>query len=761
MANTEESNNKRKLTLQDFTKLYTFSPSSVKSFKSMNDGLHYTALKDNKIGKYSYETGRLVSTLFDIDDIDQSELMRPISSIVDYSFNSDETCLLIIPAKQFIYRRSFTARYCLYDITSKKLTPLSPISDLKCASFSPDGKHIAFIRKNNIFIYDIENKTEDQITFDGRKNCVINGETDWVYEEEFEFTRAYEWSSDGHALAYIRFDETKVPTYILQKYKGSFPAYTRNEMYPDNYAYKYPKAGESNSVVSVYVYNLAARSYNELIIDKDKDIYIPRIRFSKDPQTLSIFHLNRHQNCLTIFSANVDTLETHVMYREENKCYIESKTFDELQFLDDGRRFVLESEETGYNHIFSVNINANCDDYANEDFKKLKKQITTGNYDVKDFIGFDEVRKLYYYSSYEDSPIDLYVYCIDENGNKMKITPKKGYNEVSYSKNFNYFIVKNSSADTVPNSILYKNDLAVGNNGITGQLSQIKVLEDNQALQDTIDTIEYIPKVEFSTVVAADGETNLDMQILKPKSMIEMEENHTFPDPDKKFPLLITLYGGPNHKYVQNSFKLDWTSYLVQEGFIVASIDPRGTAAHGEQFRKCTYLKLGQIETKDIIFATEGIISRYDNFIDKERVGIWGWSYGGFMSLLCLSNGEGVFSTSIAVAPVTNWKYYDTIYTERYMRTPQENKEGYEFEAPLHVVEKISPDAHLLICHGLCDDNVHFQNTAEYTEKLVQNDIQFDMYTYTNRNHGIYGGNTKNHLYTKFVNFLKQHMLKH
>lgn len=761
MSDSHELNNKSKLSLQDFTKKSTFAPTSAKSLRSMNDGLHYTMLKEGVIEKYSYETGQLVSTIFDINEVDQSQLTHKIENVKDYFFNYNETFLLIIPYKQMIYRRSFTTIYCLYEISTKKLINLPAKQVQKIAKFSPDGKNLSYVQKNNLYIYNIDNKTEKQITTDGEMNHILNGESDWVYEEEFAITRAYEWSPDGQSIAYIKFDESKVPVYNIQKYKGSYPTHTQNEIYPENYKYKYPKAGENNSIVSLHVYDLDKETTITIKIDEETDIYVPRIKFTKNPKILLIFHLNRHQNCLTIFSSNIISGEIHVVYRERNKYYIDSKFLNQFNIFDNGKDCAIESETSGYNHIYSFTIDESNYDLSDEEYFNRRKAITSGNFDVKDFIGYDETRNLYYYSSYEVSSIELYIYCIDNNGNKMNISLKKSWNEAKHSKNYNYFIIENSSSDTVPTTILYRNDLTINNNKICGQLTEIKVLKNNALLQKRINIIEYIPKKEFFTTLASDCKTELNMCILKPKLMIEMENKKEKPDPQKKFPLLITLYGGPNSQYVKNKFHICWKSYLVQEGFIVASIDPRGTAAHGEAFRKCTYLKLGQIESNDVIYATTNLIKKYDNFIDKNRVGIWGWSYGGFLSLLCLSNGNDVFSTSIAVAPVTNWKYYDTIYTERYMRTPQENQEGYEYGAPLHIVNKISPKAHLLICHGLCDDNVHYQNTAEYTEELVQNNIQFDIHVYTNRNHSIYGGNTKNHLYSKIVNFLKQYMLHH
>ncbi|OHT10018.1 putative dipeptidyl-aminopeptidase B [Tritrichomonas foetus] len=711
----------------------------------MKDGIHYTYISDNSILKAKYEdvndekSENKPEILFSVAEMDQSDGTSkcPFQRFNGYSFNSDETLILLTTAKTMKYRRSFIANYYIYDIAEKTITPLSTNGSQKCATFSPDGKHIAFVRKKNLFIYDIESKSEEQITQDGKINKIINGETDWVYEEEFEFTRAYEWSPDGQTLAYLKFDETHVPHYTLQKYCGECPRHPKNIMYPENYVYKYPKAGERNSTVTFHIYYLQTKEtkmipiggsahideiYEDGKINIEKDYYIPKIIYSNDPKVVLVFHLNRHQNDLNIYTVNTDNCEINTIYHETNKYYIDFDAFKKVQFLDDGKHFTLESEETGFNHIYVVNME-----------NGEKKQITTGEYDVSEFYGYDNVRKLYYYSSFEESTIELYAYGIDENGNKRKLTPKKGWNTVKFSNNFNFYFVENSSSTEVPTTTLYNNE---------GHL--IKIMEDNSELQELLRSYD-IPKPEFFTVPADDGVTQINVSMIKPKGW-----------ETKKCPLVVRQYSGPNHQYVQNSWNLNWFNFLVQEGFAVASIDPRGSAAHGEQFRKCTYLQLGVIESKDVVAATRHL-SKLD-YIDETNIGIWGWSFGGFMTLLCLAEGPDVFSTGIAVAPVTNWKYYDSIYTERFMRTPQENPEGYENGAPLHVVNSISPSANFLICHGTADDNVHIQNTFEYTELLVQRGIQFDMAVYTNRNHGIYGGNTSLHLHTKFLNYFNSHL---
>lgn len=731
---------KKKLTLQALLKSPIFYPNEIDSFVSMKDGHHYTILEDNQLNKYDYESGNKLETLFNGFD----HGIR----VSDYSFNATETHILLQTKKTKIYRRSFLAEHLIYDLASKELIPLSETGKQQCATFSPDGQKIAFVRTNNIYVYELDTKKEYPITLDGQPTRIINGHTDWVYEEELEYTRAYEWSPDSKNICYIKFDETQVCKYTLQKYQGMCPSYPKNEMYPSNTIYKYPKAGEKNSIVTVHSYNFETSKTTQFDLGPETDFYITRICFATNPNNLIVFHLDRKQRCLHLISFHLMTGKSRVIFEETNKYYIDEKCYQQLKFIEDGKRFIYQSEETGYNHLYSYEMPD--DNTEITDFSASKRQITFGDFDVKSFLGYDEKRKIYYYSSYEDSPIDLTIYCIDDQKNKMKITPSLGVNSFISSSNFDFIIITNSTASTVPTSILYKNEIE----RLDGQtnLREIKVLESNQKLQDRLDTFDYIAKKEFINLPASDGTTLLDAYIMKPRDFNETNS-------EKKYPLCVFMYGGPNHKYVDNSFEISWQNFLVHEGFVVLGIDPRGTAGHGEAFRKCTYLKLGQIESNDVIYATRELVNQYRDKISAKDVGIFGWSFGGFMSLLCLAKGGDVFSTAIAIAPVTNWKYYDTIYTERYMLTPQEN-EGYEEGAPLHLAHQISEDAHLLICHGLCDDNVHFQNTAELTEVLVQNDIQFDMCTYTNRNHGIYGGNTRYHLMTKCCRFLKNH-LKH
>ena len=709
----------KKLNLNDFFVNGTFRTQGVYGLRSMNDGEHYTVVEGNsdRIVKYSYKTGLPVGVLLDLSKIEDC----PLAYINDYTFNADESRILLCTNKQAIYRRSFTAEYYIYDFKNKEIKPLSSEGRQQLATFSPDGQRIAFVRDNNIFIHDLRFGSERQITYDGEFNHIINGAPDWVYEEEFAFNRAFEWAPDGSALAYIKFDESEVREFQMNMFEGQAPDLKQNSLYPSNYTYKYPKAGEKNSKVSVYVYDIEDRTTLKMDTGEEENIYLPRIRWTKDPKKLAIIRLNRHQNKMEILLANVKVGTTTPLYREENKYYIAESNFDNLVFLNDGTQFVITSEKSGFMHLYLYDMAG-----------REKQAITSGDFDIIDFYGYDPTRKLFYYSSYEESPLEKYVYSINLKGVKKKLTPVEGWNEASFSKNFNYYINVVSNSEMPPVTTLYN---AKG--------KAVRVLADNKHVAEKVK--EYnIARREFIQIPAADGTTMLNAWIMKP---VHMEAG-------KRYPLLITQYSGPNSQQVMNSWSLNWLNYLAQEGFVVACIDPRGTAARGEEFRKCTYMQLGKIESDDMIAAAKWLASQ--DYIDSRNVGIWGWSYGGFMSSLCLMKGHDVFTAAIAVAPVTNWRYYDSIYTERYMRTPAENASGYDTNAPMHYVSQL--EGNLLLCHGTADDNVHVQNTYELAERLVQANKQFDMAIYTNRNHSIYGGNTTLQLYTRFVRYLMEHM---
>jgi dipeptidyl-peptidase-4 len=697
----------------------TFSQKSVYGLRSMKDGIHYTTLEaeGTKIVKYSYATGKVVETLLDLTSLKEVA----IKTINDYEFSANESRILLMTNSERIYRRSFTADYYVFSFKNKELLPLSKNGKQGLATFSPNGNRIAFVRDNNIFIHNVLFGSEIQITKDGEWNKIQNGSPDWVYEEEFEFNKAFAWSPDSEFLAYLKFDESQVKMFNMNKFEGLEPQISENSLYPENYTYKYPKAGEKNSTVEVFVYNIEDRITKKMDVGEETDQYIPRIKWTQDPKMLTIYRLNRHQNKLEFLLANARTGRSNVMFSQENKYYIEEGNFDYLTFLKNGTQFIFADEKDGFNHLYLYDMASG----------KAVQQITNGDWDVTDFLGFDEEKQVCYYQSVEQSPMDRNVYSVRLNGTKKTlITPEKGTNRSVFSNGFTYYINYFSSL-TQPNIVrLY-----------SSKGKMIRVLEDNKELQEKLKAYSYSPK-EFTMYPAADGMTMLNAWMIKPFNF----------DPSKKYPVVMTQYSGPNSQSVTNSWSFDWYQYLAQEGYIVVCVDPRGTGGRGEIFRKCTYMQLGRLESDDQISAARSLAE--ESFVDENRIAIWGWSYGGFMSTLCLEKGSDVFAAAIAVAPVTNWRYYDSIYTERFMRTPQENEKGYDENSPIKHVDLLKGS--LLLCHGTADDNVHIQNTYELSERLVQANKQFEMQVYTNRNHSIYGGNTRLHLYNRFNQFLKE-----
>lgn len=706
----------KRIELKDVVGSRTFAQKSVSGLQSMNDGLNYTVLEEgNKIVKYSYKTGEKVEILFDLTKIENAGF----TAFSEYDFSSDETKILFMTKRQSIYRHSFTAEYFVWNQTTKEMTPLSAGGVQQLATFSPDGERVAFVRGNNIFIKSLKFGTESQVTRDGKTNEIINGSPDWVYEEEFGFNKAFEWSPDSKFLAFVRFNETEVPMFNIPMYQGQKPELKENQLYPGSYSYKYPKAGEKNSVVSVLIYDLKAKSSVTAEIGDDQEQYIPRIKWTADASDLAIMKLNRLQNKLDIVLANPYTGDTRAFFTEKNKRYIDESFFDNFIFLPDNKYIVLNSERNGYSQLYL---------YDRQGFEV--KQLTSGNFDVTDFYGFDPVKKYFYYQAAAESPLRREVYFVSLDGKKSgKLSSQAGSNSATFSSGMKYYINYFTNIET-PNLVTLHDQ--------TGK--QIRVLEDNNALKNTIKEYSF-GKKEFFTFKTAEG-TELNGWMLKPANF----------DPSHKYPVLMTQYSGPNSQQVLDKWGgIGWNDYLAQEGFVIACVDPRGTAARGEEFRKMTYQQLGKYESDDMVEAAKYIGTLA--FVDKNNIAIWGWSYGGFMAALCMEKGAGVFKAGISVAPVTNWRFYDSVYTERYMRTPKENPDGYDDNSPLSHAGDIK--GNYLLIHGSADDNVHFQNTMEFSERMVQAGVQFDMAAYTNRNHGIYGGNTTMHLYTKMTNWLK------
>jgi len=705
----------KEITVEDLWTNWTFYPNSVYGINSMNDGENYTTYARDKIKKYSYETGNEVEEILNTTKLG----IGTVSS--DYQFNNDETKLLIYANEESIYRRSFFADYYVYDIKTTKLTAVSNNGKQQLATFSPLGDKIAFVRSNNLFIKDLNTGEEKQITTDGLYNNIINGAPDWVYEEEFAFNKAFEWSPDGKNLAFIKFEESGVKMFNMTIYSGLEPKNETNVLYPENETFKYPKAGEDNSKVTVHFYNLSNQKTTTVDIGTETDIYIPRIRWTQDNDKLCVMRLNRLQNKLELLYANPKDGSTKIFFSEENKYYIEETGLDKIQFLEDGKTFIMMSERSGYRHLYLYNVDGT-----------LIRQLTSGNWDVIDYLGYNPKKKLIYYQSAEESPLRRTIYSIDlEAKTKTKLSTRQGTNDAVFSTTFKYFINYFTNLST-PNYVTL--------NDANGK--EIRVLEDNADLIKLVEEYGGIKK-EFIVIKTSEG-VELNASILYPQNF----------DKTKKYPVLITQYSGPNSQSVLDSWSFDWENLLAQKGYIIATVDPRGTGARGEEFRKITYLQLGKYETIDLIESAKYLGTL--TYVDASRIGIWGWSYGGYMSLSCMTKGADVYKTGIAVAPVTNWRYYDNIYTERYMRKPQENAAGYDDNSPINFADKLK--GNLLIVHGTADDNVHLQNSMEFIEALVQADKQFDMHIYTNRNHSIFGGNTRTHLYKLMTNYLLKNL---
>lgn len=712
----------QKISLEDIFVKGTFRASSVSGLRSMKDGEHYSTHENrNKIVKYSYKTGQKVDVIFDLSKIEDAD----ISTFSNYEFSADETKILLTTDIKSIYRHSYTAEYYVWNAVTAELTQLSDKGAQQLATFSPDGTRIAYVRNNNIFIKNLKFGSTSQATTDGKKNEILNGAPDWVYEEEFSFNKAFWWSPDSKFVAYLRFDETKVPEFTMQMFAGASPEYAANKLYPGEETFKYPKAGETNSEVRVKVYEIRSKTSIKVDIGEKTDIYVPRLKWSPDANNLAVMRLNRHQNQLDVLYANPYTGDTRPFITEKNERYIAESFFDDFTYLDNGN-IVMISERNGWSHLYL---------YDSQGFEIA--QITDGEFDVTKFYGYDPIKKMYYYQAAAESPLRREVYYKNLNQKKPikgKLSQLDGTNNVVFSKNFNYYINYYSSSKIPAFITLHENKKG----------EQIRVLQDNTVLKNTVKALNISPK-EFFSFTTSEG-VELNGYMIKPTGF----------DASKKYPVLMTQYSGPNSQSVTDSWGrgVSWYNYLAQEGFLIVCVDPRGTGARGEDFRKITYRQLGKYEADDQVEA-----ARYLGtlpYVDKDNIAINGHSYGGFMVLLAMEKGGKLFKAGIAGAPVTSWRFYDTVYTERYMRTPQENPEGYDDNSPLSHAADIK--GKLLIMHGSADDNVHAQNTYEFTEKMVQAGIQFDMAIYTNRNHGIYGGKTTMHRYIKMTNFLKDHL---
>ena len=697
---------KRDITLDDLWKNYAFHPKSMGGFNSMNDGEHYSTIEKTEDGqeiiKYQFKNGKKVRILFKSADFE-------IPKIGKYTFSKNEKQLLLATETKSIYRYSSKSVYYIYDIHNDKISKLSD-KKVMYANFSPQGDKVAYVLDNNLFIKDIKSGTITQVTSDGKKNHIINGASDWVYEEEFALVRSFEWAPDGKHIAYYKFDETHVKEFSMDLFKGG--------LYPTQEVFKYPKAGEENSIVKVYFYNLEKDKNTYIYTEKDYE-YIPRIKWTNNPKVLALYGMNRHQNELDFVLANTEDGSNKILFTEKDKYFID--IHDNLTFLPQDN-FIWTSEKDGFNHIYLKGLDGS------------EQQITNGNWEVTSFHGVDSDKMEIYFTSTEEGSINrtLYAQHLDTDV-KTKLSTVNGTNNSSFSKGLKYYMNSVSTANSAPVYTLH-----------TADGKKLKTLEDNADFNSNM--LEFnLTKKEFFTIKTEDAELNAWM--IKPPNF----------DENKEYPLFMFLYGGPGSQQVTNSF--GWTNYywyqmLAQKGYIVACVDNRGTGGKGAEFKKMTYKELGKYETIDQINAAKYFGNL--NYIDADRIGIQGWSYGGYMSSLAITKGADVFSLAIAVAPVTNWRYYDNIYTERYMQTPQENSSGYDENSPINHVDKLK--GHYLLVHGSADDNVHVQNTMEMISALVNANKQFDLFIYPDKNHGIYGGNTRYHLYKKMTDFILENL---
>lgn len=710
-ASTLVTAQQKELTLEEIWN-GTFSQEGLESLQSLNNGKEYVVLnfdrntRSSSIDVYSYKTGKKTRTLLNSADLDELQYFQ------DFSFSDNESKIILVTEQSYIFRRSTQGIFYVYDLKTKELQKIS--EDLiREPTLSPNGEKVAYVYENNLFVKDLSTGDLVKVTEDGEENKIINGVTDWVYEEEFSFVQAYQWNNTGEKIAFLRFDETEVPEFSMDLYG--------NELYPSKHTFKYPKAGEKNSVVSLHMYDLSENEVSGVELGDYSDFYIPRIKWTNDASVLSVQVLNRHQNILDLIFVDAQSNDAKVVLKETDEAYVD--VTDNLTFLEDNS-FIWTSEKDGWNHIYHYSKTGD-----------LLNQVTEGNWEVTNYYGFDPKSKKIFYQSTENGSINRDVFSIGANGkNKKRLTDKSGQNGADFSADYTYFINSFTSATTP-----YEFTLHLAKNG-----KLVRNIKDNKALLAIVSEYGFSPK-EFSTIQV--NGNDLNMWMIKPPKF----------DPLLEYPLFITQYSGPGSQEVSNSFYSTndyWFQLLASKGYIVVAVDPRGTGFKGADFKKVTQKELGKYEVEDIIEAAKKLGDR--EYVDKENIGIWGWSYGGFMSSNAILKGNDTFKMAIAVAPVTSWRFYDTVYTERYMTTPQENPSGYDENSPINHVEKLKGD--YLLIHGSGDDNVHVQNSMRMIEALVQANKQFDWAIYPDKNHGIYGGNTRLHLFTLMTNFIEEHL---
>jgi dipeptidyl-peptidase-4 len=708
--------NGKKVSLEDVWKRYSFGARAISGLNSMQDGLHYTAITGQRQGnptieKYSYESGGSVGKILSMQEI--KEKTGKTIFFDSYEFSANEEKVLLATQTESIYRHSSQSFYYVYDISSGKLDSLSTDGKQQLATFSPTRNQVAFVFENKMHIQNFDDPNSGLITFGkGMDDAFIAGAVDWVYEEEFSFHKGFEWSPDGNHIAYYQTDEREVPLFSMDLFGKA--------LYPSEYEFKYPKAGEPNSKVNIHVFDVNTKDDQAIALGEDYE-YIPRIKWTRANAELVIFSMNRIQDKLNLWKVKAGSAKANLLFEEKAPCYIEIN--DDLRFLKDGS-FIWTSEKDGYKHIYHIGANG-----------KEKKQVTKGEWPVTQFYGIDENSKRLYYQSAEGSPVERAVYSVKLNGKgKKKLSTQTGWNGAEFSNGMKYYINTYSSKDIPTYQTLHNS---------SGK--ELRIITSNDYLKTELKKYNLAGK-EFFNFNTEEG-VNLNGWMMKPFDF----------DPKKEYPVLMFVYGGPGAQTVKNQYdgyNHFYYQSLANEGYLIVSVDNRGTGARGRDFRTVTYKELGKYETMDQIAAAKYLGSL--DYVDADRIGIWGWSYGGYMSSLCITKGADVFKMAMAVAPVTNWRFYDSIYTERYMRTPQENPKGYDDNSPVNHVSKL--EGSYLLVHGSADDNVHVQNTMRMVDALVEADKQFDLFIYPDKNHGIYGGNTRYHLYKKMTNFIKENL---
>ena len=713
-----------KMTLKDITD-GQFAAQQIGGINPIKGTDLYAQLsQDNKqILQYSFKTGKQTAILFDVNNTQGEH----IDKFDGYIMSPDGRHILIATKRQNVYRRSYKAVFYIYTVQSRKLERLSDGGPQQAPVWSPDGNQVAFVRDNNIFLVKLlYGNSESQVTKDGKMNEVINGIPDWVNEEEFGFNSALVFTADGSMLCWIKYDESKVKQYSLQLFKGRSPELTENAIYPGTYSYKYPKAGEENSRVSAWSYDIKSHRIQQLNIPLATDGYMPRIVSTVDPDKIVIYTMNRHQDVLNIYGVNPRSTVSHLLIKESVPKYVKEEAMANIRLTKDF--ILLPSDRDGYMHLYLYNSNGT-----------LKRKIGDGNFDITDVYGIDEGTGDVYYQAASLSAHDRQVYVSHANGKSERLTHQEGWNSAIFSGDFQYFINIWSDYNTPYMYTTCRNN---------GKIIATNV--DNHDLKLKIQRYGWTKRETFS-FTTSDG-VRLDGWMVKPANF----------DTSKKYPVIMYQYSGPGSQQVVNSWSAGamgqggaFDQYLAQQGFIVVCVDGRGTGGRGADFEKSTYLRLGDLESKDQVETASYLATL--PYVDKDNIGIWGWSFGGFNTLMSMSNGKPIFKAGVAVAPPTDWRFYDTVYTERYMRTPKENPDGYN-DNPIQRADKLH--GALLICHGMADDNVHPQNSFEYAEALVQSDKDFKEIYYTNRNHSIFGGNTRNHLLRQITEWFITHLKK-